>query len=146
MKIDTQIVREETFSFVPHDGSGEVFIRSGALREWLLKNAMSKVIELTFPSEPIADLYTRHGIEPARMSTMNLIEASEPVIVGEWDHTHILIDGAHRRAFWALRGVNVLRGWSVPRALWEHYRFDPARTAILAWDESGMSAPHRNKC
>ena len=145
MQIVSHIVREETYSFTPNDGAAEVHIRSGELRKWLLNNAMDKVIELTFPVEPIEKLYERHGVEPARMKTMNLLEAGEPVIVGEWDRTHILIDGAHRRAFWALRGVFVLKGWSVPRAVWEQFMFDPADVAVLHWDETGMSAPHRNK-
>lgn len=145
MEIVTQIVREETYSFTPNDGSHEVFIRSGALREWLLKNAMDKVIDVTFPVEPIEQIYERHGVEPARMKTMTLLEAGEPLILGEWGRTHILIDGGHRRAFWALRGTHNLRGWCVPRVVWEQFTFDPRNTTILHWDNTGMSALHRNK-
>lgn len=93
MRIVTEVRHEETFTFTP-DGEPPVTIRSGKLREWLLANAMHKVIEITFPEQTLDEIVQQHGLEQPRLDSMTLLEASEPVIVGLWPGgTHVLIDG-----------------------------------------------------
>lgn len=146
MRIETIITHDETYTFTPDDGSEEINIWSGRLRKALLQYAMDKVIYLTFPVQPMEEIYRNHGIEQAHMATMTAEEAAEPVIVGLWpDGTHILIDGAHRRAWHALRGNNVLRGWAVPYELWNKFTFKAEDVAGGFIDHSGMLNPHRMK-
>lgn len=99
MRIVTEVRHEETFTFTP-DGEPPVTIRSGKLREWLLANAMHKVIEITFPEQTLDEIVQQHGLEQPRLDSMTLLEASEPVIVGLWPGgTHVLIDGATAASF-----------------------------------------------
>lgn len=126
MRIVTEVVHDEIYTFTPNDGNEPISIMSGRLRKWLLANAMDKVIELTFPEETFESVVERHGIEMDRLNSMNIFEANEPVIVGLYPSgTHILIDGAHRRAYWHRKGVNILKGWAVPEEVWRCYQFDP---------------------
>lgn len=121
----TSLIQEETFTFTPEGEEEEVHILSGQLRQWLLANAMDKVINLTFPKEPLEDIVKRHGLEEARMKSMTFKEAKEPVIVGLWPSgCHVLIDGGHRRYFWAKRGKNTIRGWAVPETVWRNFQID----------------------
>ena len=142
MQIVHEIVHEETYEFTPSDGSPPIFIRSGALRDTLMADHMDKVIDLVFPECSVAEIYATHGIEPERMKTMTAEEAAEPVIVGQLGKTFILIDGGHRRLFWALRGVQTLRGWNLPAEFWRLYEYDP-RSIVGYVDKSGMGLPQR---
>lgn len=140
-----QRVQEETFRFTPEGEGEEITIRSGALRKWLLENAMDKVIDLTFPAdETLESIIARHGLEPARMASMTRKEAKEPVIVCLWPGgTHVLVDGGHRRWFWAARGRHTIKGWAVPEAVWRHFLFDDKSVFVLRHDPTGMALPHR---
>lgn len=143
MKIEMALVREETYTFTPNDGDEPVHIFSGQLRQWLLEKAMDKVIELTFPDQTLDEIILQHGLEEPRMQSMTEVEASEPVIVGLWPGgTHVLIDGGHRRWYWAKRGVNVIRGWAVPYEIWSQYQFDPA-TLVAYHRQDGAELPQR---
>lgn len=146
MRVVSQVMREETYTFTPNDWTEPVTIRSGKLREWLLEKAMDKVIVLTFPEQPLAELIEQHGLEQPRIDSMTLLEASEPVIVGLWPGgTHILIDGGHRRYFWAARNVVKLRGWAVPLDLWSQFIFDPSAPGVIAHHADGLLLPQRRK-
>lgn len=146
MKLVSMIMREETYTFTPNDGTDPVTIRSGKLREWLLANAMHKVIELTFPEQPLEELVEQHGLEQPRLDSMTLLEASEPVIVGLWPGgTHILIDGGHRRYFWAARNVVKLKGWAVPPEIWTQFIFDPTAPGVIRHEHDGSLLPQRRK-
>lgn len=146
MRIVSEVWREETYTFTPNDGTEPVTIRSGLLREWLLKNAMHKVIELTFPEQPLEELIEMHGLEQPRIDSMTLLEASEPVIVGLWsDGTHILIDGGHRRYFWAARNVVKLKGWALPHVVWSQFILDPTAPGVIAHYADGSLLPQRRK-
>lgn len=146
MRVVIERVHEETFTFTPNDGTPEVTIRSGRLREWLLARAMHKVIELTFPEQTLEEIVEQHGLEAPRMASMTEAEALEPVIVGLWPGgTHILIDGGHRRWYWAKRGVNVLKGWAVPKEAWEAFIFDPGDSPFAFHLPDGTLLPHRRK-
>lgn len=146
MKIVTRIVREETYTFTPNDGTEPIHIRSGLLREWLLEHAMDKVIRLTFPSgQTEQELIEQHGLEADRMASMTEEEAKEPVIVGLWPGgTHILIDGGHRRWFWAMRGQNDLQGWAVPVEVWSQFTFDLDQMVGIH-HRDGSLLPQRSK-
>lgn len=145
-EIRRQLVREETFTFMPNDGTPEITLLSGQLRKWLLDRHMSKVINLTFPDEETEkELIERHGLERSRMASMTLKEASEPVIVGAWpDGTHTLIDGAHRRWFWWKRGINGIKGWVVPKEVWEQFIFNPNAPGVYHHPD-GSLLPQRKR-
>jgi len=144
MQIETHIVCEETYTFTPSDGSPEVNIWSGKLRNWLHAKAMHKVIDLTFPVETLDEIIVRNGVELPRLQSMTPIEAIEPVIVGLWtDGTGILIDGAHRRAYWAKRDVHVLRGWGLPYEMWQAFTFEPSALRNVIRNSDGYSLPQR---
>lgn len=144
MRITFELVGEETFTFTPEGGEAPIHIRSGALREWLLAHAMHKVIDLTFPNQPLEEIVELHGLEEARMQSMGLLEAGEPVVVGICDGgTNILIDGAHRRWFWAKRGVNTIRGWAVPKLVWETFTYNPADFPFARQLPDGALLPQR---
>lgn len=147
--MDTLIVefhREEIFSFMPDDGGDEISIYAGRLRKWLLERCMDKVIDLTFPDEPLDGIIACHGLEAPRMQSMREDEASEPVIVGLWPSgTHVLIDGGHRRFFWAQRGVHVLRGWAVPELVWRTFEVRPGDFDVAIHYRDGSMLPQRNK-
>jgi len=116
MRLMFERVVEETYTFTPDDGTEPVHIRSGLLRQWLHEKAMDRIIDLTFPEQPLEAIIEAHGLEGPRMASMTEEEALEPVIVGLWPNgTHVLIDGGHRRWYWASRGKLVVRGWAVPR-------------------------------
>lgn len=72
MRIVTEVRHEETFTFTP-DGEPPVTIRSGKLREWLLANAMHKVIEITFPEQTLDEIVQQHGLEQPRLDSMTLL-------------------------------------------------------------------------
>ena len=146
MRLVTQVVQEETYTFTPDDGDKEVHIRSGRLREWLLENARHKVIELTFPEQTLDEIVEVHGLEAPRLASMTEAEASEPVIVGLWPGgTHILIDGGHRRWYWASRGKNILQGWAVPFEVWSGFTFELSDPALITHSLDGASLPQRRK-
>lgn len=146
MRIVSEVRREETYTFTPNDGTDPVTIRSGKLREWLLANAKHKVIELTFPEEPLDEIIHKHGLEQPRIDSMTILEASEPVIVGLWPGgTHILIDGGHRRYFWAARNVVKLKGWAVPPEIWTQFILDLNQPGLIAHYEDGSLLPQRRK-
>ncbi len=137
------LVREEIFTFTA-PGAPDVVIRSGALRAWLLERCMDKVIELTFPKQPLAEIVKMHGLERPRMKSMTHREAQEPVIVGIMDNgTNILIDGGHRRWYWARRGKNVLKGWAVPPPVWQAFTFDPNGPGVICNHPDGSMLPQR---
>ena len=140
-------LREETYTFTPNDGDEEVVIFSGQLRQWLLANAMHKVIKLTFPNDETEEqLIERHGLERDRMASMTILEASDPVIVGLWPGgTHILIDGAHRRWFWWKQGVNTIKGWAVPKEVWEEFSFVKGTLPGAYHHPDGSLLPQRRK-
>lgn len=140
-----EVVREETYCFTPNNGTMPVNILSGRLRKWLHENAMHKIIDLTFPEQTEAELIEQHGLEAPRMASMNVLEASEPVIVGIWpiDNTNILIDGAHRRWFWHKRGVNTIRGWAVLFDVWANFIFNPTAPGVLRHSDDGSELPQR---
>jgi hypothetical protein len=146
MRIVTTVVAEETYTFTPDDGTEPISIRSGRLREWLLENAQHKVIELTFPAQSLREIEVMHGLERPRMRSMTKAEALEPVIVGLWPNgTHILIDGGHRRWFWAKRKKFVLRGWAVPTEVWSTFIFDPNDPAVVVHHADGSLLPQRRQ-
>lgn len=125
--LEVQLITEETFTFSPNNGEPEIHIFSGRLRAWLLKHAMHKVGTLIFPQQTPQEMIALHGLEADRMASMTEAEAREPVIVGLTEEgTNILIDGAHRRWFWAERGRYELDGWLVPAGVWTAYTFNPA--------------------
>lgn len=125
-----KLVRDETYTFTPNDGSPEIHIRSGQLVRMLHEHALQKVIDLTFPAESLESIVARNGVNVARADALTEEAASVPVVVGLWhDGAGVLMDGAHRRYYWAKRGINVLRGWAVPYALWSTFIFDPAQVA-----------------
>ncbi len=137
-------VREETYTFTPDDGDAPVHIRSGKLREWLLAFAMDKIIDLTFPQQTLEDIIEIHGLEEARMKSMTREEALEPVIVGLYPTgTHILIDGGHRRWYWAKRKKLILRGWAVPYDVWMEFQFNPNAPGVILHHQDGSLLPHR---
>lgn len=143
--LELGLVREEVFTFTAEDGE-EIYILSGQLRKWLIANAKDRIIELTFPVEPMEDIVKRHGIEQHRIDSMNFFEAQEPVIVGLWPTgTHVLIDGAHRRHFWAKQGINVLKGWAVPESVWGEFVYDPTHPFCIRHSNDGSLLPHRKK-
>lgn len=144
MRLVIERVQEETFSFNPNDGTPEIHIRSGRLREWLLANAMHKVIDLTFPVQTLDEIVEKHGLEAPRLRSMTKREAREPVIVGICnDGTNILIDGGHRRWFWAKRGRHTIRGWALPEAAWRAFEFDPSDFMVISHHADGSSLPQR---
>jgi hypothetical protein len=140
-----QRVQEETFRFTPNNGEPEIIIRSGLLRQWLLDHAMDKVTDLTFPADETLDsIIARHGLEPSRMASMTKREAKEPVIVALWPGgTHVLVDGGHRRWFWAARGRHTIKGWAVPEAVWRAFILDESSVFVTRVDPTGDSLPHR---
>lgn len=141
----TTITTTETYTFYPNDGSPEINLLSGELRKWLHEKAMNKVIDLHFPEQSLDDIVTAHGLEVDRMASMTEAEALEPVIVGLYPSgVHILIDGGHRRWYWAKRGRNVLRGWAVPEEVWRAFEFDP-RTMPGLHGQDGSMLPQRRK-
>lgn len=146
-RVEISIVRDEVFSFTPDDGDTEIHIYSGRLREWLHAKAMDKLVEVHFPGEETLDsIVRRHGLEQHRMDSMTEDEAREPVIVGLWPSgTHVLIDGGHRRWFWAKRGVHTLKGWVVPTTVWQHFTFSIADHLFAVHHRSGETLPHRRK-
>ena len=146
MFITGNTIREEVFTFTPADGTPEINLLSGQLRSFLLTTLSDRTMDLTFPQQTTEELIAQHGLEPARMASMTEQEAQEPVIVGLWrDGTHTLIDGAHRRWFWASRGVSVLQGWVVPEVVWRAFEFDPNHPSIVANFEDGTLLPQRLK-
>jgi hypothetical protein len=145
MIVEATVVKEETYTFTP-EGGEPVSIFSGKLRKWLLGKAMDKVIDLTFPIQTLEEIIEQHGLEEPRMRSMTWKEAKEPVIVGLWSGgSHILIDGGHRRWFWAKRGKNVLRGWAVPFELWNTFTFDPSDFMVIKHHADGSMLPQRRK-
>lgn len=136
--LQTQLVRDESYTFTPNDGSPEIHIRSGALTRWLHEHAQSKIIELTFPDDTLEGIIARHGVDVQRALRLTDEAAAQPVVVAcfetEYAGTHLLLDGAHRRYYWAERKVNVLRSWAVPEAIWRHFIFDPATDAVAVQD------------
>jgi hypothetical protein len=140
-------VREEVYSFTPNDGTEEIHILSGKLREWLHANAKHKLIDLHFPTDETEEqLIERHGLEQPRMDSMTIFEANEPVIVGiHPSGTHILIDGAHRRWFWWKQGINTIRGWAVPMTVWETFTFNPKDMPEMLHHRDGSLLPQRRK-
>lgn len=143
-----ELVREEVFTFTPEGENEEICIRSGQLREWLMSWVPHKVIDLTFPAnESEESIIARHGLEAPRMASMTEDEANEPVIIAVWPSgNHVLIDGGHRRWFWAKRGVNVLKGWVVPEAVWRGFVFNPADLPGLIFHApDGSLLPQRMK-
>ena len=140
---EVKLVGEETFSFTS-PGEPVINILSGRLRTWLLEKAMDKVIDLTFPEQPLDEIVQMHGLEAPRMKSMTLFEAQEPVIVGlQPTGTHILIDGGHRRWFWAARGQNVIRGWAVPTEVWSSFTFNPDDCVWAKHHADGSLLPQR---
>lgn len=151
--MDIEIVHEEVFTFTPENSDeGEINVYSGRLRKYLLEHAMDLTIDLTFPVETAQELVERHGIEQDRLDSMTEEEAKEPVIIGCIGNTHILIDGAHRRAFWAQKGINAIRGWAVPELVWRQFTFETGQAGkdipgcISTYDHpDGSLLPQRRK-
>lgn len=146
LSVVTVITSEETYTFYPDDGSPEIHILSGRLREWLNANAMNRLMDLVFPHQELKDIEELHGLEAPRMKSMTEAEALEPVIVGDYPGgVHILIDGGHRRWYWANRGRNTLRGWRVPYEVWSDFIFDPATTLGLHHMDASLLPQRRGK-
>lgn len=147
MRLVSRAVREESFCFTPNNGELPIHIRSGRLREWLHENHMDRIIDITFPDETLASIVDRHGLERPRLRSMTKVEAREPVIVGVWpgDGSHILIDGGHRRWYWAKRGQHKLRGWAVPYELWSLFIFDPEGADVIKFHKTGELLPQRQR-
>ena len=121
----TAVVRDETYSFTPDDGSPEIHIWSGRLVRWLHENALDKVIDLTFPQESLQDILARNGVCVNRADALTPEQLAAPVVVGLYhDGSGILIDGAHRRYRHARQGNHVLRGWAVPPEIWQLFTFN----------------------
>ncbi len=145
MILVTKVVTTETYTFYPNDGSPEINILSGELREWLHAKAKHNLIDLHFPEQTLEAIVEAHGLEPDRMASMSEKEAKEPVIVGLYPNgVHILIDGGHRRWYWAKRGVNTLRGWAVPEEVWRSFEYDP-KTMPGLHGQDGSLLPQRRK-
>jgi hypothetical protein len=137
------IEQTEVYTFTPDDGSPAIHIRSGVLTQTLARVHYATEL-VAFPPEDEAHIIARHGIEEARMATMTEEDAQLPLVVGLiGDARHILIDGAHRRLFWARRGVDSLQAWVVPEAYWRLFTFSMDDPTIIAVDESGLSLPQR---
>lgn len=102
-------------------------------------------MDLVFPAQTLDEIVALHGLEADRLASMTEEEANEPVIVADYPGaTHLLMDGGHRRWFWAKRGVTTLRGWRVPYAVWADYIFDPATTPGIH-GQDGSLLPHRRR-
>lgn len=147
MPIIIQAITHETYSFTPNDGGQEIHILSGLLRQMLLEEALDLVQWLEFPAtETEQEMIERHGLEANRIASMTELEACEPLVLGQWgDGSHILIDGGHRRLFWARRGVHRLRGWNVPEYVWREFTYDPqdlAKFGAMQFD-TGELLPQR---
>lgn len=135
---------EEVYTFAPDDGEEEVHIFSGRLRKRLLEHARDQVISLIFPEQTLEQLIAHHGLEQPRLDSMTEEEANEPVIVGLYPTgTHILIDGNHRRAFWAARGRHTIDGWAVPYEVWTHFQFNPEDLVGVHHFNDGTLLPQR---
>lgn len=146
MRFVTELVQEETYTFTPNDGTAEIHILSGRLRKWLLAHAMHKVGKLIFPQQSLREIEEIHGLERSRMKSLTAMEAEEPVIVGCWhDGTNILIDGGHRRWYWAKRNRHELNGWLVPFSVWSEYMFDPTAPGVISHNLDAATLPHRRK-
>lgn len=146
VELQYQLVREEVFTFTGEDGT-EIHVRSGALRLFLKEYAAHKIIELTFPAdETMESIINRHGVELDRLNSMTAPEAAQPVIVGLCNGgTHILIDGAHRRAYWAKRGIHKLQGWAVPEEIWRSFPLDAPGIIPVQHHKDGKLLPQRMK-
>ena len=135
----------EVFSFTP-DGESEIHILAGQLRLCLLENARHKVMTLVFPEQTEEEMVLRQGLEAARMASMTILEASEPVIVGLWPGgTNILIDGAHRRWFCAQRGITMIKGWVVSEEIWRQFVLTDEDMASSFHMRDGSLLPQRRK-
>jgi hypothetical protein len=138
------VVVEETYSFKPDDGPG-VFIRSGALATWLNAKAQDMLMEITFPEQPLNELIDAHGLEPERLASMTESEALAPIVVVDWPGgSHVLVDGGHRRYFWAARGKRTLIGWIVPYDIWSLFIFDPNALVHSVYCEDASLLPQRD--
>jgi hypothetical protein len=68
------------------------------------------------------------------------------VIVGLWPSGyHVLIDGGHRRWFWAKRGIHTMRGWAVPEVVWREFLFDPNDFLTVRHYSDGALLPQRQR-
>lgn len=147
-RLVTALLQEETFSWTPEGEGTEFHIRSGELRRMLHEKAMDKLTTLHFPpEETLEELIRQHGLEQPRIESMTEEEAKDPVIVGIMPSgSHILIDGGHRRYFWAKRGIHTLRGWAVPQAIWSLFQFELGDFGITAiHHRDGSLLPQRRR-
>ena len=125
------LVRDESYTFYPNDGTPPVHILSGRLTRWLHENRWSELQLLQFPEETLSSIIARNGVDLARVAKLTNAQAQQPVVVGCWaDGTNILIDGAHRRYYWAARGITALTGWAVPEEEWRAFVFDASMGVI----------------
>lgn len=146
MYMELEVVTEEVFSFTPSDGTEELHIHSGRLRCWLLANAMDKVGDLVFPEQPLEWIVKHHGLEQPRIDSMTIFEAVEPIVVGICaGGTNILIDGAHRRHYWAAQGKHVMKGWAVPEHIWRQFVFKLEDYVHAYHPRDGSLLPQRRK-
>lgn len=129
------LIHEETFTFTPADGE-PVHIYSGRLRAHLLASNAQK-FRVDFPVELREHIVEQHGVDVARANRLTPEQAAEPVIIGIWpEGTHVLIDGAHRRYYWASRGNHSLPAWVVGHDLWSRFTFDPSKIAGVMYDRT----------
>ena len=128
------MVADEMYTFTPSDGWGEIHILSSALRREILAHPelfVPEIIEL--PEQAMDEIFVKYGIEKQRLESMTAIEAIEAVIVGIWpDGTAIMIDGAHRRAYWAARGNHRMHAHVLPEHVWRQYVFSPDAPGIVS--------------
>lgn len=131
------LIHEETFTFTPAEGE-PLHIYSGRLRAHLLASNAQK-FRVDFPVELREHIVEAHGVDVARANRLTSEQAAEPVIIGIWpEGTHILIDGAHRRYYWALHS---LAAFVVPHVLWSRFTFDPSKIALVMLDRTEFNIP-----
>lgn len=139
----TILILDEMYTFTPDDGSGEIHIRSGALRRELLATSLDLVHAIEIGEQTMDDIIERYGVDMKRVAAMSVAEAAEPVIIALRGEGAFMIDGAHRRAYWAQKGIHTLRGWLLPEEAWRNYVVTAEDPGILAMGIDASLLPQR---
>lgn len=128
------VVTDETYTFTPSSGP-EINIYSGRLARYLNERHLQYVRTLQFPEQSLPEIVRLCGVDVKRVKALTEEQVKQPIIVGLCQNGEpMLIDGAHRRYYWAERGVHALSGWLLPYQLWSAYSFDPAQITGIVHD------------
>lgn len=140
MRIVTTVVREECFTWTPEVGEGFTIAVTSLLA--MVKPYPPRTMH--FPDESLETIIAAHGVELPRLETMNILEATQPVLVIEHGKGHLLADGAHRRAYFVKHGMgNSMLGWMIPEVIWREFIVDKDDPAYMMRDSSLL--PQRQK-